>query len=201
MPDVNEFKEAFYSIAPVPYDTIDSEDDLAAFLRKSYTQAEIVLSSLPDPPNAPSDESSTSYTPPPANSATKAADTFCDPSSVPKLRHSELEHLQKQWGKPIKLSASINPLGVCCYKTAAHDRHGAWFGRRSVHQGLGFERWKRGMQREFPVSLKVTSGPGQGAVRGISADQRLEEKEIGDVGKIEGQTIWLYCKRTETDLT
>ncbi|KAK6410461.1 hypothetical protein LTR95_018204, partial [Oleoguttula sp. CCFEE 5521] len=46
-------------------------------------------------------------------------------------------------------------------------------------------KFKRGMVREFPESLKVQGGPGEGNVRGIGGDQKLEMKEIEGVGKAE----------------
>jgi hypothetical protein len=73
------------------------------------------------------------------------------------------------------------------YKMAGHDRHGAWFARRSVHEGLGFDKWKRAMQTEFAESLAVTGGPGAGSIRGIGADRRLERKLVDSVGKVEGE--------------
>lgn len=77
------------------------------------------------------------------------------------------------------------------YKMAGHDRHGAWFARRSVHEGLGFGKWMRAMKREFPVSLAVEGGPGVGSVRGIGADRRVEVEEVEGVGKLEGMpTHW-----------
>ena len=72
------------------------------------------------------------------------------------------------------------------FKMAGHDRHGAWFARTSVHEGLGFSKWKRAMMREFPESLEVEGGPGVGNVRGIGGDKRLEDIEVEGVGKLEG---------------
>ena len=184
MGEMDEYKEALSSISSIPFDTLPPDSELPDFLRKAYAQAELVLSSIPDPPNAPQDQPATPFTPASTNSAKTGTDTYCDPSLVPGLRHPEDAHLKKQWGKPLKISN--NPLGVSCYKAAAHDRHGAWFCRYSLHQGLGFERFKRGMQREFLSSLKVQEGPGIGAVRGISADRRIEKKEFPGVGKVEG---------------
>jgi hypothetical protein len=74
---------------------------------------------------------------------------------------------------------------------AAHDRHGAWFARRSVHEGLPFDRWKLAMQGEFAESLAVTGGPGAGSIRGIGADKVLEKQVVKGLGKMEGMfTFW-----------
>ncbi len=93
----------------------------------------------------------------------------------------------KCWGKPIKLNARDNPLGLSLYKMAAHDRHGAWFARRSVHRGLPFDRWKSAMKSEFAESMGIVGGPGAGSIRGIGADRRLEKRVIEGVGVLEGR--------------
>jgi hypothetical protein len=94
--------------------------------------------------------------------------------------------LQKSWGKPLKLAAKEASMGISVFKMAAHDRHGAWFARTSVHEGLGFSKWKRALMREFPESLAVQGGPGEGNVRGIGGDRRLEDIEVPGLGKLEG---------------
>ncbi|KAI7107140.1 hypothetical protein KC352_g36771, partial [Hortaea werneckii] len=98
--------------------------------------------------------------------------------------HKDHEDLQKHWGKPMKFDKSKNPLDVSVYKMAGKDRHGAWFARSSVLEGMGFDKFKRAMQREFPHSLTVKGGPGAGAVRGLAADRRVE-RLTGEAGKLE----------------
>jgi hypothetical protein len=95
--------------------------------------------------------------------------------------------LQKEWGKPIKLSAKENPLGVTVYKLAAKDGRGAWFARRSVHEGMDFAKWKLALEREFPQSMEAQGGPGDGNVRGIGGERRVEEKTIPGVGRLQGE--------------
>lgn len=68
---------------------------------------------------------------------------------------------------------------------AGKDRHGAWFARRSVHEGMGFEKFKRAVQREFPESLAVQGAPGEGAIRGLTGDRRLERLDVEDKGRVE----------------
>lgn len=70
------------------------------------------------------------------------------------------------------------------YKLAGTDGKGAWFARRSVHCGLGFERWKRALQQEFPETMKVDGGPGVGNIRGIGGERCVECREAGG-GKLE----------------
>ena len=185
---MQEFKEGLSSVSPIPYNDIPTDhDELLQWLRRSFQHAETILNSIPTPAQATSDPE-TPFTPSPANSATNASETACDASSVPtpSLQGRDPE-LQKQWGKPIKFSAKDNPLGVEVFKMAAHDRHGAWFSRRSIHQGIGFEKMRTGMQREFLQSLKVKEGPGSGAVRGVAADKRVEKRSVEGVGDIEGE--------------
>ena len=99
--------------------------------------------------------------------------------------------LQKEWGKPVKLNAKDNPLGMAVYKLAGKDGNGAWFARRSVHEGLGFKKWKLGLQREFPETLEVQGGPGEGNIRGIGGERRIERRSIEGVGTIEGRfRVW-----------
>ena len=101
---------------------------------------------------------------------------------------SELKDLQKEWGKPIKLSAKENPLGVSVHKTSGKDGKGAWFARRSVHEGLGFSRFKKGLQREFPESLEVGHGkPGEGNIRGIGGERKVEDIGVKGRGRVQ---VW-----------
>jgi hypothetical protein len=93
--------------------------------------------------------------------------------------------LRKEW-KEVQVNPRDNPLGVNVYKLAAKDKKGAWFARRSVHEGLSFERWKYGMEIEFAESLKIQGKPGDGKIRGIGADKRVEDIVVDGCGKMEG---------------
>lgn len=180
---MSEFKEALSSISPIPYSSLPSQDELPEFLKTSFHHAEVILNSIPT-----SDSSATFLHPSLPDSATNASETLCDQSLVPLVPISGRDPgLQKLWGKPYKLSTKDNPLGVAVYKMAAHDRHGAWFSRRSLHQGIGFEKFRAGMRKEFLHSLKVKGGPGSGAVRGVAADRRIVKKNVEGVGKVEGR--------------
>ena len=72
------------------------------------------------------------------------------------------------------------------YKLAGKDGRGAWFARRSVHEGMGFRKWKLGLQREFPETLEVQGGPGEGNIRGIGGERRVERMAVEGVGTVEG---------------
>ena len=76
------------------------------------------------------------------------------------------------------------------YKLGAKDGKGAWFARRSVHEGLGFTKWKKALEREFPETMKVQGGPGEGNIRGIGGESRVEFMTVEEVGKMEGKTTY-----------
>ena len=82
-------------------------------------------------------------------------------------------------------------MGIAVYKLGGKDGNGAWFARRSVHEGLGFKKWKLGLQREFPESLMVQGGPGEGNIRGIGGERRVERRGVEGVGTIEGRCLML----------
>ncbi len=77
-------------------------------------------------------------------------------------------------------------MAMAVYKTAGKDGKGAWFARRSVHEGMGFKKWKMGLQKEFPESMAVRGGPGEGNIRGIGGERRVERIAVDGMGMIEG---------------
>ena len=83
-------------------------------------------------------------------------------------------------------------MGIAVYKLGGKDGKGAWFARRSVHEGMGFSRWKAGMQKEFPESMKVQGGPGSGSIRGIGGEKRVESREVKGVGNLEGEQLSIW---------
>lgn len=186
-----DFREALESILPIAWSDLPSDADLPSFLRDSFTHAEHIVNSIP----APSASDSDSYSPPAANSASDALGTVCSQEDVPMPEYTRDATATKAWGKPYKLSTKDNPLRVSCYKMAAYDRHGAYFARRSVHHGIGFDRWRRCAVREFAESVKHQGAPGAGAVRGISADRRVEKKTVDGVANVEGTSRALVASR------
>ena len=85
----------------------------------------------------------------------------------------------------MKYGKKDNPLEVALYKMAGHDRHGAWYARHQVVEGLGFSKFKKALSREFPETL-LTQGPaGAGAKRGLSAERRVERIDLHGVGRVE----------------
>lgn len=85
----------------------------------------------------------------------------------------------------MKFSKKDNPLEVALYKMAGHDRHGAWYARHQVEEGLGFDKFKKALLREFPETLLTQGAPGAGAKRGLSAERRVERIDVEGVGRVE----------------
>lgn len=183
-----ELHEALTVLRPKDWSDIPV-DDLETFLHDVFAKAELITNSVPPPPGG-DDYLSSKPARNDANAARSAKDLI--PSQArPPLPAPEHQALRDSWGKPVKVGAKDNPLGLTVYKMAGNDRHGAWFARRSVHEGMGFAKWKRAMQTEFAESLAVEGGPGEGNVRGIGGDRKLEERVVAGVGKLEG--VLLFC--------
>jgi hypothetical protein len=184
---MSELHSALEVLQPRDWNDIPASD-LDPFLSEVFAQSELIVNSVPPPPGG-CDYLSSSRTLNTVNGASKAAEVIHS-DARPQPPPEGIVKLQKSWGKPLKINAKDNPLGITMYKMAGHDRHGAWFARRSVHEGLGFTKWKKAMQREFPESLSVQGGPGEGSVRGIGADRRLEH-EVKEAGKLEGECCFV----------
>lgn len=179
---MSELHQALETLGPIDFSEVPV-DGLEPFLRHHFKAGELITNSVPPPPGGEPFESSTPQHTTPDSAAT-SKDIVSSPARppTPDKLHADL---RKQWGKPMKLSAKDNPLGISVYKMAGHDRHGAWFARRSVHEGLSFSKFRKAMQREFAESLAVQGGPGEGNVRGIGGDRRLEKKKLDGVGQME----------------
>lgn len=93
--------------------------------------------------------------------------------------------LQREW-KEVRINPRENPLGISVFKLSARDGRGSWFARRSIHEGLTFEKFKLGLEREFAEALKVHGEPGAGKVRGIGAERKVEHEIVEGTGKLEG---------------
>jgi hypothetical protein len=181
---------ALEALQPRNFNEIPLDDtSLADLLTKAFSSAEIIVNSVPI--SQPSNNDIPARTClQPAVLATSTASVTNSTVSPPLLK-PEHEELKVHWGKPLKLNARDNPLDLSVYKLSPNDKHGAWFARRSIHQGIPFEKWKRAMRREFAESISVKGGPGAGAIRGIGAERRLEKKVTG-VGKLEGMDLHRY---------
>ena len=178
-----ELHKALECLRPKDFSDVPT-DNLKSFLPEILSNAEIIANSVPPPPNGTPYESA-QRTRTSSQPASKAADLTNSKVRRPPPA-KEHEALQKSWGKPVKLAAKEAATGMSVYKMAGHDRHGAWFARSSVHEGLGFSKWKLMMQREFPESLEVQGGPGEGNIRGIGGDRRLEDMTVDGIGNLQG---------------
>lgn len=178
-----QLHKALECLRPKDFNDVPT-DNLKGFLPEILANAELIANSVPPPPNGTPYESAqrTRTSSQPAISAAEL--TISEVRRPPPSK--EHEELQKSWGKPVKLGQKEAATGMGVYKTAGHDRHGAWFARSSVHEGLGFTKWKAMMQREFPESLEVQGGPGEGNIRGIGGDQRLEDMTVEGIGNLQG---------------
>jgi hypothetical protein len=73
------------------------------------------------------------------------------------------------------------------YKLAGSDGKGAWFARRSVHEGLAFTTWRSKLKHEFQQTIRIRRGnasvgtSGGGAIRGVGAERRLEEIAVPEI--------------------
>lgn len=181
--------DALKALEPIDFSDVPL-DKLDTFLKDIFSKAELVINSVP-PPAGGEDFLSASLSQSDANVANSSADLTVS-SARPPPRKSSYAELQKQWGKAIKLSAKENPLGTSMFKMAGNDRHGAWFTRSSVHEGIGFSKFKKALLQEFPETLKVEGGPGAGSIRGIGGDKRLERKTVDGVGSMEGKLRKLF---------
>ncbi|KAL8803543.1 MAG: hypothetical protein Q9182_003144 [Xanthomendoza sp. 2 TL-2023] len=175
---------ALQSLGPSDFSSVPTEElGTKEYLQHLFAQAQTIVDSVPI-----AAESSPTPTRSRSNTTTSGPSGASD-LTISSARSDPIDPvntlLQKEWGKPIKLGAKENPMGISVYKMAGKDSRGAWFARRSVHEGLGFRKWKLGLQREFPESMEVQGSPGEGNIRGIGAERRLEKIEADGVGAIE----------------
>jgi len=168
-------------LAPINFsDVPKTQEELEPFLTDLLSQAQLIVESIPIPDSEGSSSRHGSHTSLTSSASKISASSARSPPPAP-----EHAALQKEWGKPIKLSAKENPMHLSVYKMAGKDGKGTWFARRSVHEGLGFRAFERAFEREFPTSLAVHGAPGEGNIRGIGAETKVEEIMVPNRGKIE----------------
>jgi Protein of unknown function (DUF3074) len=174
--------EALQTLSPIEWDEIE-HSDLKSFLQESMSKSQTLIDSVPPPP-----EDMPTLTRPRSNTNASSSSNGSEVSTTADHVPASSLHaaLQKEWGKPIKLAPKDNPLGIHVYKLGGKDGKGAWFARRSCHEGLGFKKWKKSLEREFHESLQVHGGPGEGNVRGIGADRRIVKKKVEGAGEMAG---------------
>ncbi|KAI0862361.1 hypothetical protein F4860DRAFT_502745 [Xylaria cubensis] len=152
--------DTFKALGPVEWESF-AQEGLAKLMTDIFSDAHCLIDSIPAP----------------------AVDAGPMPSRATEPS-DHAQQLRKEW-KEVKVNARDNPLGLGIYKMAAKDGKGAWFARRSIHDGPSFEKWKRGMEREFAESLKVQGQPGDGKIRGLGADKRVEDQTVEACGNIQ----------------
>lgn len=175
--------EAFRCLQPTSWDQVpQSSDALREYVRDLFQKSRLIAESLPNPPPYDRDE----Y---PEWEAPSKSRTHVFPSSV-RVNEAdpEVTSLQKEWGKPTKVGGGSkeNPFDVHLWKLSSKDGKGSWFGRRSVHEGIPFSRWKEKLSSEYAESLQANQrkkAKGQipdACIRGIGAEERVEHIEITD---------------------
>ncbi|KAK1987232.1 hypothetical protein LZ30DRAFT_580532 [Colletotrichum cereale] len=176
--------EPFKGLSPVKWEAVAQEDP-QDFMKGVFADAQTIVDSIPVPAAVKqavaSQGRARSHTDPPLPVA-EINRALSQRQTGASLRLSQ--DLSKEW-KEVKVNARDNPLAINVYKLASKDGKGSWFARRSIHDGLTFEKWKLGLEREFAESMKVQSGPGAGAIRGIGAEKRVVHQAVEGSGKME----------------
>ncbi|KAI0383073.1 hypothetical protein F5Y04DRAFT_251764 [Hypomontagnella monticulosa] len=165
--------EAFKALGPINWDDI-AQDQLDTFLKDVFSDAQSIVDSIP-----------VSLSSQKVGYPRSATDTNLPslPSRAAKSS-DRITELRKEW-KEVKVNPRENPLGLDVYKLSAKDGKGAWFARRSVHDGLTFEKWKLGMEKELDESMKVQGKPGDGSIRGIGADRKVVNQTVEGSGRMQ----------------
>lgn len=187
---------ALQSLSPTPFSSVPADtQEITSYLERIFNDARTVIDSVPLPEPA-----ADAAPPPPASGRQRSTTNASIASNISEISASSARSepldpanavLQKEWGKPVKVSVSKenSRLGISVYKMGGKDGRGSWFARRSVHEGMSFKRWKLAMQKEFPESLEVQGGPGEGNIRGIGGERRVESRVVDGVGVVEGRIL------------
>ena len=186
--------EALQCLKPTSWDEVPQEPaELRKYVREIFKHSRLVAESLPVPPSTESD----TYPGLDLDTDDIVFPRFAPSNARVEETDPEITALQKEWGKPLKMGGPRdNPLDVTVWKLSANDGGGSWFGRRSVHEGLPFDRWREKISTEYDETLKVNQkklAKGQTAdksIRGIGAEEKLESIEIkDDDGSVLGDLI------------
>jgi hypothetical protein len=173
--------EALRALAPAEFSEVPSApEELDTYLAGIFDKTQLIIDTIPiSSPDASSNRPRAHTTAAGSSSEMAASDARSEPPPPDR------QALQKEWGKPLKLGAKENQMGVSVYKASGKDSRGAWFARRSVHEGLGFSRFKAAFEKEFPTSLAVQGAPGEGNIRGIGAETHIEDITAPSAGKVD----------------
>lgn len=194
--------EPLKALGPIEWPDVPATD-LKHFLQSTFSSAQTVVDSVPIPPNqakpSPSgrarSHTDSSVLPnldtSPNRNRRDHANTTAGDNEAAATSIAHATQLQKEW-KEVKVPAKDNPLAISVYKLSGKDGRGAWFARRSLHEGIPFAKFQRGLEIEFGETMKDTSGgPGSANVRGIGAERRVEHMVCEEQGAQGTADIWL----------
>ena len=211
--------EPFKALGPLAWDTIlacpkgetsgdaDAKNGnsgsvtLSELLNSTFESARILVDSIPSDTG-----NSKTKTTGRARSQTDSAVGAPPPHLAGSAKSPHVPLLRKEW-KEVKVSPSKDNKGnlnnnLAIYKLSARDGKGSWFARRSVHERVGFDKFRLGLRREFAETTaalrqqqdisgvvgKENGGSGHGdgkSVRGLGAEKRIERRVVKGVGTVE----------------
>lgn len=152
--------EALKALAPIDHGEFPADaQSLDAQLEASLAEAHTLISSIPPPADLPRH------------------------LLLPKPPGAHVAALQNEW-KPVKLSGRENALGLSMFKLVARDGRGTWFARRSIHTGVPFDRFEKGLQHEFSQPTAAEEGVRPTPIRGVGRDV-LVRRQSSPLGKAE----------------
>ncbi|POS79820.1 hypothetical protein DHEL01_v201793 [Diaporthe helianthi] len=181
--------EPLKALGPIDWTAVTG-DDLKHFLDTTFLHAQTVVDSIPAATNPQQagrarshTDSSVVFVPSSCHHTNTSASA--DASTAAAAAHAA--KLQKEW-KEVKITPRDNPYSMSVFKLAGKDGRGAWFARRSMHEGISFDKFRLGLETEFGHTLQHSTGPGTGNVRGIGAERKAEHLECAGVGQAD---VWL----------
>jgi len=207
--DASALHDALKSLGPTDTQNLPNDSELKPYLEEAFRTATLLVDTVPEPA---SKDTPTAGATGRARSNTATSVTSSSARSEPPS--SERAVLQKEW-KEVK-PGGANPHRVQVYKLSGKDGNGAWFARRSVHEGIGFRQFRKSLRREFEEGLKFReeeeaknaqsgeTGPAnvfdsgtimlKKGVRGIGCERRIEHKVVKGLGRLDGKFVTSsYC--------
>lgn len=187
--------EPLKALGPIDWSEV-TQDDLKHFLTSTFSQAQTVIDSIPTPPaqakpaqhgRARSHTDGSIAIPNDLSSKGSGRDHANTTSADETKAAAHAALLQKEW-KEVKVPPKDNPMDITVHRLTSKDGRGAWFARRSLHEGIPFEKFRLGLEREFGETMKNSTGVGTGNVRGIGAERTAEHVVCDGVGKAE---VWV----------
>ncbi|OJJ78745.1 uncharacterized protein ASPGLDRAFT_53340 [Aspergillus glaucus CBS 516.65] len=191
--------EALQALGPTTWDEIPkSQPDLRAYLSTLAQQASTIIASVPEPAPSSSHDDDDHHHHHKKEQQNKHGHAYTVTPSSTRLgtTNPEILSLQKQWGKPLKPGNSRdNPQEIPLFKLQAGDGKATWFGRRSVHEGMPFGRWRGKLSSELEETLRLNEGRVEKGlapdkvVRGLGAARRVESVDVREEGEGEGGKV------------